>query len=61
MNPDHADYWHCAKLVFGLLIIVLIAMICTGCGTLWRVEYRNAKLGDASVEFTLPTKEGYAK
>jgi hypothetical protein len=61
MNPEPGDYWYCAKLILGFLIVVILAMVFTGCGTLWRVEYRNPKVGDAAVEFTLPAKEGYAK
>jgi hypothetical protein len=61
MNPEPADYWHCAKLVLGFLFVVLLGMVLCGCGTMWRVEYRDPRFGGAAVEFALPAKEGYAK
>jgi hypothetical protein len=61
MNPEPADYWHCAKLILGFLLVVLFGMLLASCGTHWRLEYRDPHAGKAAVEFTLPSKEGYAK
>lgn len=49
------------KLILGFLVVVLIALMLAGCGSLLRVEYQNPKYGAAAVEFALPKKEGYAK
>jgi hypothetical protein len=61
MNPEPGDCWYCAKLLLVFVGIVVLVTIFAGCGTLWRVEYRNPNLGDASVEVTIPTKGGYVK
>ena len=52
---------HPLKLIVGFLIIVLLALLLSGCGSLVRVEYQNPKDGGGAVEFSLPKKEGYAK
>lgn len=49
------------KLILSFLLVVLIALILGGCGSLVRVEYGSERYGRAAVEFTLPVKEGYAK
>lgn len=49
------------KLILGFLAVVLLALLFSGCGTTWRVEYDNPQHGNAAVQFALPKKEGYAK
>lgn len=49
------------KLVLGFLVVVVVALLFSGCGTTWRVEYDNPQYGNAAVQFALPKKEGYAK
>ena len=49
------------KLILGFLAVVVLALLFSGCGTTWRVEYDNPQYGDASVQFALPKKGGYAK
>ena len=49
------------KLILGFLVIVVIALLFSGCGTTWHLEYDNPQYGDASVQFALPKKGGYAK
>ena len=49
------------KLTLGLLAVIVIAILFTGCGSLVRVEYQSPKYGGGAVEFTLPKKGGYAK
>ena len=41
--------------------VVVIALLFSGCGTTWRVEYDNPQYGNAAVQFALPKKGGYAK
>ena len=53
--------FHPLKLILGFLIIVLLALLLSGCGTTWRVEYDSPQYGNAAVEVALPKKEGYAK
>lgn len=49
------------KLILGFLVIVVVALLFSGCGTTWRLEYDNPQYGDASVQFALPKKGDYAK
>lgn len=49
------------ELILGFLVVVLIALMFGGCGSLVRVEYRNPKYGGAAVEFALPRKAGLMK
>ena len=49
------------KLIIGFLVVVVIALLFSGCGTTWRVEYGNPQYGNAAVQFELPKKGGYAK
>lgn len=49
------------RIIAGLAILILLAVLVTGCGTNWRVEYQNPQYGSGAVEFALPTKGGYAK
>ena len=49
------------KLTLGFAVIVTVALLIGGCGSLVRVEYQNPKYGGGAVEFALPNKEGYAK
>lgn len=49
------------KLILGFLVVVAIALLFSGCGTTWRVEYDNPEYGNAAVQFELPKKGGYAK
>jgi hypothetical protein len=49
------------KLIIGFLVVVVIALLFSGCGTNWRVEYDNPQYGSTAVEFALPKKGGYAK
>ena len=49
------------RIIIGPLIVFAAAMLLTGCGTAWRVEYDNPQYGSAAVEVTLPKKGGYAK
>lgn len=55
------SFFYPLKLILGFLVVVLIALMFGGCGSLLRVEYQNPKYGGAAVEFALPKKEGYAK
>jgi len=54
-------FFHSLKLIAAFLAVVLLGWLLGGCGSLVRVEYQNPKYGGGAVEFTLPTKEGYAK
>ena len=49
------------KLILGFLVVVVIALLFSGCGTTWRVEYDNPQYGNAAVQFELPKQGGYAK
>ena len=49
------------KLTFSSLAVVPLALLLSGCGTTWRVEYGSPQYGNAAVQFALPKKEGYAK
>ena len=53
--------FHSLKLVLGLLILVAVGLLLTGCGTTWRLEYDNPQYGNAEVQFALPKKGGYTK
>ena len=53
--------FHPLKLILGFLVVVLLALMLGGCGSLLRAEYQNPKYGGGAVEFALPKKEGYAK
>lgn len=55
------SFFYPLKLIAGFLIVVLLAFLLVGCGSLLRVEYQNPKYGGGAVEFTLPKREGYAK
>jgi hypothetical protein len=55
------SFFHPLKLTLGFLAVVILALLLGGCGSLIRLEYQNPKYGGGAVEFTLPSKEGYAK
>ena len=55
------SYFHPLKLILGFLTVVLLALLFSGCGTTWRVEYDNPQYGKAAVQFALPKKGGLAK
>ena len=55
------SFFHPLKLIAGFLLVVLVAWLLGGCGSLVSVEYQNPQYGGGAVEFTLPKKEGYAK
>ena len=55
------SFFYPLKLVLGFLVVVVVALLFSGCGTTWRVEYDNPQYGNAAVQFALPKKEGYAK
>lgn len=57
----HDSYFHAIHVILGFLAMVLIGLLLGGCGTTWRLEYSSPPYGNGAVEFTLPTKEGYAK
>ena len=53
--------FHPLKFTLWILAVVILALLLSGCGSLIRLEYKNPKYGGGAVEFTLPSKEGYAK
>ena len=55
------SYFHPLKLILSFLAVVLFALLFSGCGTTWRVEYDNPQYGKAAVQFSLPKKGGLAK
>ena len=55
------SFFHPLKLTLGFLAVVILALLLSCCGSLIRLEYQNPKDGGGAVEFTLPSKEGYAK
>ena len=55
------SYFHPLKLILSFLAVVLFALLFSGCGTTWRVEYDNPQYGKAAVQFALPKKGGLAK
>jgi hypothetical protein len=55
------SFFHPLKSILGFLAIVMFALLFSGCGTTWRVEYDSAQYGKAAVQFTLPKKGGLAK
>lgn len=57
----HNSPLHSAKLIAVFLVLLLLAWLVAGCGTLVRVEYQNPKYGGGAVQFTLPKEKGYAK
>jgi uncharacterized protein YceK len=55
------SFFYPLKLVLGFLVVVVVALLFSGCGTTWRVEYDSPQYGNAAVQFALPKKGGYAK
>ena len=55
------SFFYPLKLILGFLAVVVLALLFSGCGTTWRVEYDNPQYGNAAVQFALPKKEGFAK
>ena len=55
------SYFHPLKLILSFLAVVLFALLFSGCGTTWRVEYDNPQYGNAAVQFALPKKGGLEK
>ena len=55
------SYIHPLKLILSFLAVVLFALLFSGCGTTWRVEYDNPQYGKAAVQFALPKKGGMEK
>ena len=54
----HDCFFYPLKLTLGFLIILIVALLLNGCGSLVRVAYRSPDYGTGSVEFTLPKKGG---
>lgn len=54
------SFFYPIKLILGFLAVV-VALLFSGCGTTWRLEYDNPQYGSTAVEFALPKKGGYAK
>ena len=55
------SYFHPLKLILSFLAVALFALLFSGCGTTWRIEYDNPQYGKAAVQFALPKKGGLAK
>ena len=55
------SYFHPLKLILSFLAVVLFALLFSGCGTTWRIEYDNPQYGKAAVQFALPKKGGLEK
>lgn len=53
--------FHPLKLTLGFLVIILVALVISACGSLVSVGYQHPHYGGATLDLTLPAKGGLSK